>query len=204
VLSPVRVAGIADPTFEQHLLVRIILDDGTELAVAPTIIQADTGNRGPFEIEVPFTYAGERQAFIEVSTSSARDGGVTHLSSVIVTLAESGTPLIVPVTPYPERIVIFEPALGAAISGGVVHVEGFALASFEQTLVVDVLNEAGQVVGSQPLIVNAPDLGQPGPFSVDVPYEVSSSGPGRVVVRDPSVAFAGDVHLASVEVEIGP
>jgi len=204
VLSPVRIAGIADPTFEQHLLVRIVLDDGAELAVAPTIIQADAGNRGPFEVEVSFTVEGGRQAFIEVSTSSPRDGGVTHLASVIVTLADSGSPAIVPVTPHPERIVILQPALGATIAGGVAHVSGFALASFEQTLVVDVIDEQGQVVGSQPLIVDSPELGQPGPFSVDVPYTLPAAGAGRIVVHDPSVAFAGDVHLASVEVQLAP
>lgn len=204
VLSPVRIAGLADPTFEQHLLVRIVLDDGTELAITPTIIQADAGNRGPFEVEEPFTVEGERQAFIEVSTSSPRDGGVTHLAMVIVTLADSGLPSPVPVTPHPERIVILQPALGATISGGVAHFSGFGLASFEQTLVVEVIDEQGQVVGSQPLIVEAPELGQPGPFRVDVSYTLTAAGAGRIVVRDPSVAFAGDVHLASVEVELAP
>jgi hypothetical protein len=204
VVSPVRVAGFADSTFEQNLVVRIILDDGSEAVVIPTTIQSEMGSRGPFSIDIPFTVSGERQAFIEVSASSPRDGGVTHLSSVIVTLADSGQPEIIPVTPYPERIVIFEPTLSAKISGGVAHVEGFALASFEQTLVVDVVDEEGKVVGSQPLIVNAPDLGQPGPFSVDVPYTGAVPGAGRIVVRDPSVAFAGDVHLASVEIQLGP
>jgi hypothetical protein len=147
---------------------------------------------------------GERQAFIEVSTSSPRDGGLTHLASVIVTLADSGSPSIVPVTPHPERIVILQPTLRATISGGVAHVSGFALASFEQTLVVEVVDEQGQVVGSQPLIVDAPELGQPGPFSVDVSYTLTTAGAGRIVVRDPSVAFAGDVHLASVEVHLAP
>jgi hypothetical protein len=204
VLSPVHIAGFADPTFEQHLLVRIVLDDGTELALEPTIIQADTGERGPFSIDVPFTLEGERQAFIQVSTSSPRDGGTTHLASVIVTLASSGEPDIIPVSPHPERIVILGLAPGDSISGGVANVSGFALASFEQTLVVDVIDEEGNVVGSQPLIVDAPDLGQPGPFSAAVPYTVSAPGPGRIVVRDPSVAFDGDVHLASVEVELFP
>jgi hypothetical protein len=60
------------------------------------------------------------------------------------------------------------------------------------------------VVGSQPLIVDSPEWGQPGPFQADVPYSVTTSGAGRVVVRDPSPAFAGDVHLASVEVKLNP
>jgi putative hemolysin len=203
-ISPIRVAGLADPTFEQALLIRVILDDGTVLQTQPTSIQADVGQRGPFAVDVPVTVSGERQAFIQVYASSPRDGSITHLNSVGVTLLAAGQPSVAPVTPYPERIVIHQPVPNAVVSGGIVHVEGWALASFEGTLIVDVLDEAGRVVGTQPLIVTAPDAGQPGPFSADVPYTVAVQGPGTIVVRDPSVVFAGDVHRASVTVNLKP
>jgi hypothetical protein len=54
------------------------------------------------------------------------------------------------------------------------------------------------------LIVNAPDMGQPGDFSLDLSYSVSVAGPGRVVVSDPSPAFDGLNHLASVEIKLEP
>ena len=202
VVSPVRVAGIADPTFEQSLVARLVLDDGSELALAPAQIEAELGQRGPFVVEVPFSITGERQAFIQVYASSARDGGTTHLASVGITIADAGAEDVVAVTPHPERIAIFEPQNADTISGGVAHVEGFALASFEQTLVIEVLDADGNVIASEPVIVEAPDLGQPGPFSADVPYRVTETGPGRIVVRDPSPAFGGDSHLASVEVTL--
>ncbi len=204
VTSPLRVAGEADPTFEQNLVIRLLLADGTELAVVPTIIQADIGERGPFVVDVPFAISGEQQAFIQVFTTSARDGGLTHLSSVGLMLADSGVEQIVPVEPHPERIQISQPAFGETISGGAVIIAGVALASFEQTLVVELLDEAGLVLSSQPVTVNAPDLGQPGPFSLELPYVVATTMPGRVVVRDISPAFGGDVHLASVEVTLAP
>lgn len=202
--SPLRVRGIADPTFEQTLVIRLVLADGTELALTPVIIQAELGQRGPFEAEIPFTVTGEQQAFIQVYTTSARDGGVTHLSALGVTLAEAGPTDIRPVTDFSERIVIYTPALGSAISGGVAHVEGFALASFEQHLLAEVVDENGKVIGFAPLTVNAPDLGIPGPFVVDIPYTLAAPGPGRIVIRDPSPAFDGDVHLSSVEVNLAP
>ena len=202
VISPVRVAGIADPTFEQALVVRLVLDDGSELAMAPAQIDAELGQRGPFAAEVPFSIIGERQAFIQVYASSARDGGTTHLASVGITIADAGDENVVPATSHPERIAIFEPQNADTISGGGVHVEGFALASFEQTLVVEVLDADGNAIATEPIIVEAPDLGRPGPFSVDIPYTVAESGPGRIVVRDPSPAFGGDSHLASVDVTL--
>jgi hypothetical protein len=202
--SPLHIAGMADSTFEQHLVVRIVLDDGTELALTPTIIQTEMGQRGPFAIDIPFTITGERQAFIQVYATSARDGGITHLSAVGVTLTDTGPVDIRPVTDYSERINIYTPTLGGTVSGGVAHVEGFALASFEQHLLVEVYDMNGTLIGFAPVTVTAPDLGMPGPFVVDVPYTLAAAGPGRIVVRDPSPAFDGDVHLSSVEVKLEP
>ncbi|MDQ4077983.1 MAG: Gmad2 immunoglobulin-like domain-containing protein, partial [Chloroflexota bacterium] len=198
------VAGEANPTFEQNLVVRLVSADGEELALQPTTIQADLGNRGPFEIEIPFNVSGEQNAFIQVFSQSPRDGAIEHLSSVNVRLADSGPEDIRPATSGPERIAILEPEQGATISGGVVHVEGFGLASFEQTLVVDLLDAEGNTLAREPLTVEAPDLGQPGPFSVDLSYNISAGTPARVVVRDPSPAFNGTVHLNSVTVRLEP
>ena len=203
-ISPIRVSGMADSTFEQALAVRLVLDDGSELNVVPAQIAAELGERGPFEAEVPFTIGEERQAFIQVFVTSARDGGITHLAAVGVSIAPSGLENIVAVEPHPERIVILEPALGATVSGGLVHVRGFGWASFEQNLVIEVYEEMGNLTGRQAVTVQSPEMGQPGPFSADVPYNIQTAGAGRVVVRDPSPAFDGDVHLSSVEVRPEP
>lgn len=203
-VGSIPLAGLADTTFEQNLGIRILLDDGTLLTQTSTIIDGEMGTRGPFTVDIPFTISGERNAFIQVYSASPRDGGITHLNSVGVTLAEAGPVNIVPASPHPEDINILLPASSATISGGTVHVEGIGLASFEQTLVVTVYNAEGTSIASLPLIVAAPDLGFPGTFSIDVPYVVSSEQPGRITVSDPSVAFMGDNHLASVEVTLAP
>jgi hypothetical protein len=204
VTSPVTVSGIADPTFEQTIVVRLFTIDGVELALTPTIIQADIGVRGPFSVDVPFAIASDINGFIQVYVQSARDGGTTHLETVSVLLSAAGPVNINPAPAYPEQVHIQAPALGQTISGGTVHVSGFALASFEQTLVIEVYDQWGSLVGSKPIMVNAPDLGLPGPFDDTVSYVVASSGPGRIVVRDPSVAYAGDYHLSSVEITLAP
>lgn len=202
VTSPVRVAGLAGPTFEQNLVIRILSSEGDELALQPVTIVADLGERGPFEAEMPFQ--GEGNIFIQVYSTSARDGGITHLSSVVVSAVDSGPAQITNQTPHPERISIFTPVTGDTIQGGEVQVEGFALASFEQNLVIQVLDENGNVIETQPVTVQAPDLGQPGPFSARITYSVAASQPGRIVVRDMSPANGEDVHLSSVEVNLLP
>jgi hypothetical protein len=203
-VNPIHLSGEADPTFEQTLGVRLLADDGTELASLTTTIQADAGQRGAYEVDIPFDLGQPHQAFIQVFAASARDGGITHLASVGVQLAAEGAPDIRPGQTHPEQITILEPRLGATISGGRLHVAGYGWAGFEQTLVIDVYDEMGQKIGEQPVIINAPDMGQPGSFEADVVYDLGQAGPGRVVVRDVSPAFGGDVHLTSVEVMLQP
>ena len=204
VTSPLRVAGMADSTFEQALVVRLVLDDGSLLALEPTTIRTPMGTRGPFEVEVPFELAGERNALLQVYSASARDGGLTHLSSVGLLLALSGPADIRPAPARPEHLQILQPGLVDRISGGVAHVEGFGLASFEGTLLVQIYDVDGNQVGSQSIIVQAPEMGVPGPFVADVPYTVSTEGPGRVVVVDPLPVFDGVGHIASLEVILAP
>lgn len=86
VTSPVHIAGEADPTFEQSLVVQIADENGAVIATAPAQIAADLGHRGPFVVDVSFTVAAEQPGRISVFAVSARDGGLTHLSSVEVTL----------------------------------------------------------------------------------------------------------------------
>jgi LysM repeat protein len=206
VLNPVTIRGEADPTHEQHLDIRIYLADGTLLAESFTRIDAELGERGQFEAEVDFDVAGEENAFIQVFRTSARDGQITHLSSTGVTLASDGEEEILMQESEEQRVIITSPASQPVevIAGGTAQVEGFGLASFEQTLVVEVQDEMGNVVGETPVIVDAPDLGEPGLFEAEVEYSIDSPQPGRIVVRDPSPAFGGDVYLTSVEVRLEP
>lgn len=87
VTSPVRVAGFADPTFEQNLTVQVRDLNGNVVGVAQATIQADVGQRGPYSVDVTFTVpSGTQAGRIEVFAVSPRDGNITHLSSVEVTL----------------------------------------------------------------------------------------------------------------------
>ncbi|MBI3942617.1 MAG: LysM peptidoglycan-binding domain-containing protein [Chloroflexi bacterium] len=85
--SPVTVSGIADPTFEQHLAIRVRDQSGAVVGQGTAIIQADVGQRGPYSTSVTFTVpSGTQAGRIEVYAVSPRDGNLTHLSSVEVQL----------------------------------------------------------------------------------------------------------------------
>jgi hypothetical protein len=200
-----RLVGMADPTHEQSLILRGLRLDGSLLiAPQPITISAALGSRGPFEVEVPFDVSQEERVFLQVYAQSARDGGITHLASVAVTLSPDGPEEILTASRSAEQIVIQAPSPGSLLPGGRARVEGIGVASFEGTFVIELVDENGTVIASQPVISEAPDMGLPGTFSADLTFNVSQTGPGRIVVRDPSPAFGGDVHLASVEVRLEP
>ncbi len=87
VTSPVHIEGVSDPTFEQTIEFQVLGEDGRILGQGYTTIEADWGERGPFVVDIEFTPPATReQGRIVVFATSARDGGITHLSSVEVAL----------------------------------------------------------------------------------------------------------------------
>lgn len=207
-VGQVHVEGLADSTFEQTLVVEVVLlgEPETVLAQQPVTIQAELGQRGSFEADIAFSYDGssESPGEIRVYAASPRDGGLTHLASSQVSLASDGEIDLREMESHLERIFIASPAAGQQVAGGAVHVEGVAVAGFEQTLVAEVYNESGSLIGRAPITVAADEMGVPGPFAVDVTYTVDAAGAGRIVVLDPSPAFGQTLHLASVEIQIEP
>jgi hypothetical protein len=206
VTSPFAVRGVADPAFEQTLVARLVDASGGVLIEEALMIQSPLGERGPFEGQIEFTVSEATNVFLQVYATSARDGGITHLETVGggITLLPAGPQDIVERDPYPEQIAIFEPQAGQQISAGSVHVEGFGLASFEGTLVLELYDAGGIKLGSTPIIVASPDMGTPGHYSGDVPYSIAEQTPARLVVRDPLPTGNGVNHIASVEIRLQP
>ena len=204
--SPLQVRGVADPTFEQTLVARLVDASGTVITEEPLMIQAPLGERGPFEGEISVVISEQTNVFLQVYATSPRDGGITHLETVGggITLMPEGSQEIGERDPYPEQIAIVEPENGQQISGGLVHVEGVGVASFEGTLVLELYGAEGERLGSEPIIVEAVDMGTPGAFSGEVAYSISEPGPARLVVRDPLPTANGVNHIASVEIRLAP
>jgi hypothetical protein len=201
----VLVAGTADSTFENNLVVEVRDVEGTVLSVTPITIAAELGGRGPFAGEITFPApAVEGPGRVVVYHASARDGHLIHLASVVVTLVPAGSaPSLVAGDEHLETIHIRTPSLLDVVSGGTLHISGFCGPTFEQTLQMVVLDENGAVVGSGFTTIQS-DVGEPGTFEGDVSYSVPSEQPGSVQVFATSPMDGSTEHLASVEVILQP
>jgi hypothetical protein len=216
VTSPVTVSGEAEPTFEQNLVVQITDQFGAVLATVPTTIQAGAPDRGPYAVDVEFTVTEDQPGRISVYSTSARDGGLTHLASVEVNLLVTGPAAPAAAETHPEDLIIYGPSINASVSGGVIHVEGYSQYVFESQLGVAICGEGGSgdpepvcgtndnMLASGVAFVNSPDIGQPGPYAGDLPYTIAAPVQARLVVFSTSARDGGVLHLATVPIELSP
>jgi hypothetical protein len=216
ILSPVQIGGEADSTFEQNLIAKVTGENGLSIGMKSTTIQAEMGKRGPLSVEVPFKVTRDQPGRVAVWSSSPKDGGLVHFSSIEVNLLASGSAKILSSQPQFEPLVITSPAAGAVFSGGKLHLEGWSAAVFENTLSVVLCGEGGNgqsepfcgtvdnVLARLSTTINAPDVGQPGRFSLDITYKVTTPVNGRVAVYFTSSRDGGLLHLTSMPVMLKP
>ena len=216
IVSPVTISGQADTTFEQNLVAKVVGENGLMISSNSTTIQTEMGKRGPFSVSLPFTITKEQPGRVAVYDTSPKDGGLIHFSSVEITLKTGGGAVIKAGQQQNEVLVITQPAPVAAISGGKLHIEGWSGPVFENALVVILCGEGGSgkadpfcgtadnILAKAPVTMQAPDVGQPGPFSLDLAFKVSQPVNGRVAVYFTSARDGGLLHLASVPVLLRP
>lgn len=89
VSSPVRITGIAD-VFEATVNVRVVGEDGVELAAGFATATCGSGCRGRFSTELFFITERRQTGAVEVFESSAEDGSELHLVSIPVVLVPGG------------------------------------------------------------------------------------------------------------------
>lgn len=216
ITSPVTVQGQSRPTFEQNLVVAVYDQFGELLGLTPTTLDSPAGSPGNFNTELAFTVSSEQPGRVSVYETSAMDGGMVHLSSVEVTLRPGGAAEIFPAEFQFESIQIQFPAPNDELSGGMLTVSGFSDYYFESNLGLVLCGEGGSgapnelcgtadnILAAGNALIDAPDMGQPGPFSGELSYSVSAPTHARVVVFAASARDGGLLHLSSIPVMLVP
>lgn len=100
-----------------------------------------------------------------------------------------------------ERLITIEsPADGTEAGRELVITGSVTVAPFENTLTYRVYNEQGNELAAGPIMVDAPDFGAPGTFTVTLEAGRVPPGRVRIVIADLSPADGSILALASVEV----
>jgi len=218
VVSPFVVEGIAVAPFEALLGVWLTNENGIILAEAYPQVQAQMGQTGPFRQELAF-HGIEQETIgrLTVFSASPRDGGLVHVSSVIIRLLPGGESQIgEPVGGPQEKIMISSPANGETVSGSRLNVSGLSEYFFESNLGLMLCGEggfggphlicgdAGSVLAEGNAIINSPDVGIGGEFEGVLQYTVDKQVNARLVVFATSPMDGSIEHLSSVEITLTP
>ncbi len=208
VSDEILLQGIADPTFEQNLGIRLVDENGSELFRGNTIIQSEAGTRGGFSVTIDTAGTPTQPAILQVFSTSPKDGSITHLSSVVVHL-NSGESSNTNTNSINERISISNITQPSSSSDHEVIITGNAWGSFENTLNYAV---CGENSGNNPdlicgsienrliegvLTTNAVEMGLPGNFEISLPNTNTFPPSATIVVYSVSPMNGAIDHAAS-------
>jgi hypothetical protein len=204
VVSPIYVLGRGGPTWNQRVSVRLLGEEGQELARTSTFLWAPAQASGRFAVDLPFRIDGVAEAArLEVTADDMRYRRMAQLTTVDLVLLSIGTPRIHPAFDGPEKLAILSPREGAVASGGRVTVRGAGWVDADVPLRIEVLDRSGSVVGSAEAHLDSP-IGQLGSFSVEIPFSVAEPQFGRIALSEVAADIPGLVHYSSVEVYLEP
>jgi len=205
--NPFRVAGWGGPSYKDRVKLRLLGENGRVLAEGTSWLHVlpEVENSGRFYLEVPFDISLVAEAArLEASMYGYRDGQLSHLNTVNLTLLSVGSSLIHPAIDGPEKLAIFYPRQEAIIEGGQVTVYGAGWVDSDLPLTVEVLDNNGEVLGSSQVYLDAPVIGQLGTFLIDFPYQITFPQWGRIGVSEHSADIPGLIHYSSVVVWLKP
>jgi len=213
--SSMEIRGMADPTFEQNLVIRLVALDGTELLLTSTTIQADAGLRGSFISAIEYDASGYSDGMVQVFSRSAKDGSLEHLSSRMVKFG-SGTPNPAAGQQPKEKINLTGVRIGQANTRLQLQAEGSATGVFENTLEFKLCGDGGvgtsdficggadNVIIASHTTTDAPEMGEPGVFQILAELPNGKWRDGRLVIYTVSPANGEIEHAASMIIRNGP
>jgi len=165
-------------------------DEGVRVWMAPEM---------PFEIE-----AAAETARLQVSSLDSF-GRLIGLSSVDLVLLSVGRNEINPAAIDQEPYLIRKPRAADTVSGGMLLLEGLARPVNDSPLIIELVNESGVVLSTKRLVVEKPAAPlSHTPFTIEIPYRVSTAIPVRLSIRQEGSRIPGTVALVSRLITLEP
>ena len=202
------VQGIADPTFEQNLGIRLVDENSKELFRGNTVIQSEAGTPGEFSTTIDIADIPTQPATLQVFSSSPKDGSITHLSSVVVNL-NSGDISNPNTSSIDERISITGITQPSSSADHAVVITGSSWGAFENTLNYAVCGESSGntpdlICGSMEnriiigvVTTDAIEMGLPGNFEISLTNTNTFPRSATIVVYSVSPMNGAIDHAAS-------
>jgi len=205
-ISPYRMEAMVQPGEDGLVRIELIGEDNRMIA-NQVLDYRDYLNRrfwiAPF---LEFQIAGAAETARLVMSVEDQFGRKIALSSVDLILMALGdnetSPSVVDLEPY----IIRYPYADQTIQGGKLWVSGVARGVNDSPLIIELINEEGNVVGASRVEVPPPTEEMSHmPFGVEIPYFVEGTTPVRLTIRqDSTQRIPGIVALSSIKIVLEP
>jgi heat shock protein HslJ len=168
----ITVQGEAGGLFENNVVVQALDSQGKILAQqATTVKTTEIGGSGPWSVDLVIPVKPGTRGLLFAFSSSPVDGSIMASASVEVTYGEAAA--------AGSEVHIDQPQDGAVLDvAEPVTISGTGRGLFENNVVVEALDEGGNVLVRQPTTMTSADVGGPGVWSIDltIPAEPGSMG----------------------------
>jgi hypothetical protein len=206
VTSPFRVEAVIRTGDDGKAWLHLIGEDGRIISQQALDFGRQANQQFFVSPLVHFEIAAAAETARLVISSMDRHGRTAALTSVELILMKTGASEIFQAPESLEPYLVQSPRNEAVISGGVAQVSGLMRPLNDSSVLFELIDAAGQVVGSAELAVPPADGNSSyTPFQVSILYQVSATTPVRLTVRQESEGrIAGTVALWSMLLTLRP
>jgi uncharacterized lipoprotein YbaY len=179
--QPVQISGMGGGLFEGKVVVQALDAGGNVLAQEATTVNvpdAGSGGEGLWSVQMVIPVKPGTAGQIYAFSPSPTDGSIMASSFVNVTYGEG--------VAVESFIEIAEPKNGTVIPGNPVTIIGTGGGLFEGNVVVQALDNNNNVLAEKATIIDSPDAGGQGPWTVQLHVTVKQGTPGKIYAFSPS------------------
>jgi hypothetical protein len=183
IVSPLRITAFAHPGSKGKITLQLYGEDGR--LMGEQLVRLGTEDKWiTFESKIPFEITSAGENAILTLTTFDSDSRRIAVNSAKVELLQVGDTITEANQLTKLPIVITTPKEDKPVSGGNLHIDGFAVPYSSAPLILGLFKANGAIVASKQIALKPLNPGDIYvPFSVDLPYTVSESTPVRISIR---------------------
>jgi hypothetical protein len=205
VASPISVSAYAYPGYDNKVTLELLGEDGGLMFSKVLTLQESETGWVYFTEEIPFEITTAAESASLVLTSYDVFGRRIALCNAPLLLMQVGDSVMeVPGFAY-LPFYLEQPEIGSIVSGGKLHLDGYAHPFNQNPVIIELINENGVILSTQIIPIHEVAGARYSHFSGDVTYTVNQSTPVRLTIRQTmDHAPYLDLALASFTITLRP
>jgi hypothetical protein len=206
ITSPIKVEAMVIPGDDGYVYFDLLGEDGRIINHFEDDLRNNLGQHIIIVPKIDFQTSAVAESARLVMYTRDSSGRMISLTSVDIFLLSLGSSVVTAPYLQQEPFLVRWPRFGDTISGGIVHLIGLAKPLSTKPLILELIDDQQNVIGTASLHVDPPtgNLSHT-PFEVDIPYTIKEEEKVRLSLRQESdTRIPGDVGLFSLMLDLQP